>query len=370
MMPSLRRNGSLRPSVRRTPRTGPSTRRRSHLVDCAVYVNGIRRAGAESPAEAIALAWAAGDSAFVWLGLHEPDAAELTDLAELLGLHPLAVEDAIHAQQRPKLERYDDTLFAVLKTVRYVAAGNKPADPRTEPAAEIAAEIVETGEVMAFVGQNFVVTVRYGDHGGLRALRFRLQKTPERLAMGPSAVLHAIADRVVDDYLVAAHALQKDIDAVESAVFTRTLSRDAERIYVLKREVLELRRAITPLAEPLRMLADRPMWLVHPSIRKYFRDVEDHLARVSEQVAGYDELLTTIVQANLAQVTVAQNEDMRKISAWVAIFAIPTMVAGIYGMNFDTMPELHWRLGYPLVMAVTFGICVALHRGFRRNGWL
>jgi magnesium transporter len=364
MMPSLRRANTLRSPLRRAGAGSPN-RRGNHLVDCGVYVDGIRRPGVESPEEAIALARAAGGSAFVWIGLHEPDTAEVAGLAAQLGLHPLAVEDAVHAHQRPKLERYDDMLFAVLKTVRYVAAGSHPAG-----SGATAAEIVETGEVMAFVGRDFVVTVRHGEHGGLRALRFRLQKNPERLAMGPSAVLHAIADRVVDDYLAVAHSLQEDIDAVESAVFTKARARDAERIYLLKREVLELRRAVTPLAEPLRLLAGRPMRLVHPSIREYFRDVEDHLARVSEQVAGYDELLTTIVHANLAQVTVAQNEDMRKISAWVAIFAIPTMVAGIYGMNFDTMPELHWRLGYPLVMAVTFGICLALHRGFRRNGWL
>jgi magnesium transporter len=166
------------------------------------------------------------------------------------------------------------------------------------------------------------------------------------------------------------NGLQDDIDAVESAVFATTRSRDAERIYLLKREVLELRRAVTPLAEPLRMVADRPMRMVHPEIREYFRDVEDHVARVGEQIAGYDELLTTIVQASLAQVTVAQNEDMRRISAWVAIFAVPTMIAGIYGMNFDHMPELHWRLGYPMVLGLTFVVCLMLHRGFRRNGWL
>ncbi|HSV66072.1 MAG TPA: magnesium and cobalt transport protein CorA [Mycobacteriales bacterium] len=357
-MPALRR-----PSVRRLsphhPARGAGPRRRSHVVDCAVYVDGVRQPGPIPPEDAIELVRKTGGSAFVWIGLHEPDEAELAGLAELLDLHPLAVEDAVHAHQRPKLERYDDMLFTVLKTVRYVAAGGPGA-----------AEIVETGEVMVFVGRDFVVTVRHGEHGGLRALRFRLEKDAGQLALGPSAVLHAIADRVVDDYLHVTRALQDDIDAMESAVFASTRSRDAEQIYLLKREVLELRRAVAPLAEPLRALADRPMRLVHPEIREYFRNVEDHLARVSEQVAGYDELLTTIVQANLAQVTVAQNEDMRKISAWVAIFAIPTMVAGIYGMNFDHMPELHWRFGYPLVLGLTFLVCTALHRGFRRNGWL
>jgi magnesium transporter len=361
MMPALRRPSALRPSARRT-RGGPPApaRTRSHLVDCAVYVDGVRLPGTLAPEDAIAMARAKGGGAFAWVGMHEPDEEEFTGLAEQLDLHPLAVEDAVHAHQRPKIERYDDTLFAVFKTVRYVA-GDQPT---------ASAEIVETGEIMVFLGRDFVVTVRHGEHGGLRALRFRLERDAERLSMGPSAVLHAIADRVVDDYLYVAHELQEDIDAVETAVFATARSRDAERIYLLKREVLELRRAVTPLTEPMRMLADRPMRLVHPEIREYFRDVEDHLARVSEQVSGYDELLTTIVQANLAQVTVAQNEDMRRISAWVAIFAVPTMIAGIYGMNFDNMPELHWRYGYPLVVALTFLVCAALHRGFRRNGWL
>jgi magnesium transporter len=231
---------------------------------------------------------------------------------------------------------------------------------------------VETGEIMVFLGRDFVITVRHGEHGGLHGLRRHLEADPERLALGPSSVLHAIMDRVVDDYLTVAAQLQVDVDAVENAVFdpNRTRSRDAERIYVLKREVLEMRRAVSPLTAPLRMLAERPMRLVAPDIREYFRDVDDHLSRVNEQIASFDELLTTIVQANLAQVTVEQNEDMRKISAWVAILAVPTAVAGIYGMNFDHMPELHWRYGYPLVVVVTLALCLALHRGFHRNGWL
>jgi magnesium transporter len=360
MMPALRRPSALRSAGRRRAGGPVPTRRRSHLIDCAVYVDGVRQPGILAPDAAIALARARGGSAFTWIGLHEPDEEELTGLAEQLDLHPISVEDAVHAHQRPKIERFDDTLFAVFKTVRYVASGQHAPS----------AEIVETGEIMVFLGRNFVVTVRHGEHGGLRALRFRLEQDPERLAMGPSSVLHAIADRVVDDYLYVTQSLQEDIDAVESAVFSTTRGKDAELIYLLKREVLELRRAVTPLSEPMRMLADRPVRLVHPEIREYFRDVEDHLARVSEQVSSYDELLTTIVQANLAQVTVAQNEDMRRISAWVAIFAVPTMIAGIYGMNFDHMPELHWRYGYGLVLGLTFLLCAGLHRGFRRNGWL
>jgi magnesium transporter len=258
---------------------------------------------------------------------------------------------------------------AVLPVHRPVGAGHL-VDCADEPASDV--EVVQTGEISVFVGRDFVITVRRGEHGGLRGLRRALEEDPERLALGPSAVLHAIMDRIVDDYVGVAENLQLDVDSVETAVFggAGRSRRDAERIYVLKREVLELRRAVSPLAAPLRILGERPMRLVAPEIREYFRDVEDHLARVTEQIGSFDELLTTIIQANLAQVTVEQNEDMRRISAWVAILAIPTAVAGIYGMNFSHMPELQWVYGYPFTLAVIGLICLALYRGFRRNGWL
>ncbi len=353
------------PHLRSPRRDAPPPRlqgvARDHVVDSAVYIDGRRRPGACAPVEAIAEVRGT-DAGFVWIGLHEPDEGELTTLGARFGLHPLAVEDAVNAHERPKLDRYDDMLFAVLKTVRHV----RPDEPNGE------IEVVETGEIMVFLGRDYLITVRHGEHGGLHGLRRELEADPDRLALGPSSVLHAIMDRVVDDYLTVAAQLQVDVDAVENAVFDpkRARSRDAEQIYVLKREVLDMRRAVSPLTAPLRILADRPMRLVAPDIREYFRDVDDHLSRVNEQIASFDELLTTIVQANLAQVTVEQNEDMRKISAWVAILAVPTAVAGIYGMNFEHMPELHWRFGYPLVLLVTLALCIALHRGFRRNGWL
>jgi magnesium transporter len=335
--------------------------RRGTLVDCGVYVDGIRQPGRCEPG-VIDDVRRAGEG-FVWLGVHDPSEAELSELAERFDLHPLAVEDAIYAaHQRPKLDRYEDTLFAVLKTVRYV-------HPES-PAADV--EVVETGEISVFVGRDFVITVRRGEPRGLQGLRRSMEQDPERLAMGPSAVLHAIMDRIVDDYVGVTNSMQLDVDAVESAVFggPGRSNRDAERIYVLKREVLELRRAVGPLAAPLRTLSERPVRLVHPEIREYFRDVEDHLARVTEQIGAFDELLTTIIQANLAQVTVEQNEDMRRISAWVAILAIPTAVAGIYGMNFQHMPELNWQYGYPFTLVLIAVACLVLYRGFRRNGWL
>ncbi|KAA6211952.1 magnesium/cobalt transporter CorA [Streptomyces filamentosus] len=335
----------------------------SAVVNCVVYADGVRRTApgaAVGAEEALRYVRRSGDG-FVWIGLHEPAEKELTVLAELFGLHPLAVEDAVHAHQRPKVEEYDGVLFAVLKTVRYVEHEELTAT----------SEVVDTGELMAFVGPDFVVTIRHGGHGSLGPLREALEAVPEQLAKGPSAVLHAVADHVVDDYLAVADAVQTDLDAIENAVFSDQADRrDAGRIYQLKRELLELRRAVAPLSRPLTELATRPMPLVDPEIRAYFRDVTDHLSRVTEQVASYDTLLDSVLQAHLAQVTVAQNEDMRKITAWAAIVAVPTMVCGVYGMNFEHMPELRWTYGYPVVLGVIAVACYVIHRGFRRNGWL
>ncbi|WP_405587179.1 magnesium and cobalt transport protein CorA [Streptomyces sp. NBC_01190] len=343
----------------------------SAVVDCAVYRDGVRYGDDVGLREALRMVRAGrggdqcdGSDGFVWIGLHEPTEQEFAGIAQEFGLHPLAVEDAIHAHQRPKLERYDDSLFTVFKTIRYVEHAELTAT----------SEVVESGEVMVFTGRYFVITVRHGGHGSLRSLRHQLEDDPELLAKGPSAVLHAIADRVVDDYLAVSEAVQDDIDEVEIDVFSATSGKgrggDAGRIYQLKREVLEFKRAVSPLLRPMQMLGERPMRLIDPEIQKYFRDVSDHVARVHEQVTGFDDLLNSILQANLAQATVVQNEDMRKITAWAAILAVPTMITGVYGMNFDTMPELRWRFGYPAVLIAIVGICFAIHRGFRRNGWL
>ncbi|MEU6535459.1 magnesium and cobalt transport protein CorA [Streptomyces sp. NPDC047000] len=337
----------------------------SAVVDCAVYRDGVRVRTDLPLTPHEALRAARRDGGFVWIGLHEPTEAEFSGIAGEFGLHPLAVEDAVQAHQRPKLERYDDSLFTVFKTIHYVEHAELTAT----------SEVVETGEVMCFTGREFFITVRHGGHGSLRALRHRLEDDPERLAKGPSAVLHAIADHVVDGYIAVAYAVQDDIDEVETEVFSpgrRGVSRgvDSARIYQLKREVLEFKRAVSPLARPMQLLSERPMRLIDPEIQKYFRDVADHVVRVQEQVIGFDELLNSILQANLAQASVAQNEDMRKITAWAAIIAVPTMVCGVYGMNFKYMPELHWRYGYPLIMGITGVICIGIHRTLKRNGWL
>jgi magnesium transporter len=328
------------------------------IVDWAFYRAGVRDQKVGSFRDATALA-VAGEG-FVWIGLHEPTAAEFASIAEDFDLHPLAVEDTIKAYQRPKLEHYDASAFVVLKTVAYVDHAHLTAS----------SDIVTTGEVMVFLGQHFVVTVRHGHHGGLAALRRELEQDPERLAFGPSAVLHAVADRIVDTYLEVADSVQDDIDEIETSVFSTERTRDTARIYHLKREVLELKRAIHPLHGPLRALAERPIDVVHPKIREYFRDVEDHLHRASDQVLAFDELLTSILQASLAQLSIAANEDMRRITAWAAMIAVPTMIAGIYGMNFTYMPELDWPIGYPLVLLLIVGICALLYKRFKSAGWL
>ncbi|MFI1394348.1 magnesium and cobalt transport protein CorA [Streptomyces sp. NPDC020681] len=338
----------------------------SSVVNCVIYEDGVRQPGQPPADEALRLVRKSG-RAFVWIGLFEPTEAEFAGIAELFGLHPLAVEDAVQAHQRPKVERYEGigksagSLFAVFKTCRYVEHDELTAH----------SEVVDTGELMVFVGSDFVITVRHGRHGSLGPLREALEAVPEQLAKGPAAVLHAIADQVVDDYLAVVDAVQTDIDDVETTVFSEQAGRgDAGRIYQLKRELLELKRAVGPLDRPLWTLATTQLPPVGPDIQPYFRDVVDHLARINEQITAFDGLLDSILQAHLAQVTVAQNEDMRKITAWAAIVAVPTMVCGVYGMNFEHMPELRWTYGYYLVLGVMATACVVIHRAFRRNGWL
>ncbi|MDX6279271.1 MAG: magnesium transporter [Kribbellaceae bacterium] len=328
------------------------------LVDWAYYRDGRRDNRAGSYADALTRA-RRGDG-FVWIGLFEPNEQQLAVIGTEFGLHKLALEDATEAHQRPKLERYGETLFAVLKTVRYVPHGDLTAT----------SEVVESGEVMVFCGPGFVITVRHGDHGELTGLRQELEKEPERLAAGPGAVLHAIADHVVDSYLAVADAVQADIDLIEIEMFSPRGWRNIDRVYQLKREVLELKRAVAPLTGPMRALSTLPHPMIGDEIRNYFRDVDDHLLRVKEQVISFDELLSSILQAGLAQVQVSENDDMRRISAWVAIIAVPTLVAGVYGMNFENMPELTWHYGYYGALGLMAVACTVLYLLFKRNRWL
>ena len=333
------------------------------IVDCAVYQDGSRVPGAFTPADAVAQTQeltAAGPAAFTWIGLHEPDQNQMQAIADLFGLHPLAVEDAVHAHQRPKAERYDDTLFLVLKTVKYI--------PHETVA--LAREIVETGEIMVFVGADFVVTVRHGDHTGLADVRHALEARPDQLRLGPPAVLHAVADHVVDSYRAVTGAMEVDVDAVEESTFSPSSNTDIEPIYLLKREVVELKRAVTPLTDDLEWLNASNADLLSKEVRRQMRDVLDHQIVAAEEIAEYDEMLSSLVHAALAKVGMQQNQDMRKISAWAAMAAVPTAIAGIYGMNFENMPELSWQWGYPAVLLFMVTVCVFLYTTFRRNHWL
>ena len=329
------------------------------LVNCGAYVAGRRDSTCTDPVSALERV-RTGDG-FAWVGFHEPTYAEMAAVAHTFQLHELAVEDAVHAYQRPKMDRYGDYLFFVLKTVKFqdhVSATSQ------------GGAVVSSGEIMIFLGRNFIVTVRHGLHSELTGLRASLEADPEQLALGPAAVLHAIADRVVDEYVSVVQEIEEDIDEMETSVFDPDQQVDSEQIYRLKREVLRLRRAVAPLAGPLRSLSNTPNPLIPDEIREYFRDVEDHLSHVAERVNTFDEMLTTLISAALAEVTNRQNQDMRKISAWAAIALVPTAIAGIYGMNFTHMPELDWTFGYPMAILLIIGVCSVLYYFLRRKRWL
>ncbi|MFF7439288.1 CorA family divalent cation transporter [Streptomyces sp. NPDC008122] len=326
------------------------------IVDSAIYRDGRRTDGPADLSDALAEARATGD-AFLWVGLHEPSEAEFDHVASEFALHPLAVEDALKAHQRPKLEVYNDSLFVVLKPVVY--------EPESDR--------VSTGELMVFMGDSFAVTVRHGEGAPLSEVRRRLEADPEVLKHGPTSVLYAVSDAIVDHYLDVAAELQVDLEELEADVFAPTggnPSNTAERIYTAKRQVLEFRRAGGPLAGPMARLTSGSLPFVSERSQPFFRDVNDHLLRSNEQVEGLDRLLSDMLSAHLAQMGVRQNDDMRKISAWAAMAAVPTMVAGIYGMNFEHMPELRWVGSYPAVIVLMAGIVVTLYRVFKRRGWL
>jgi magnesium transporter len=322
------------------------------IVDCAIYADGYRLP-AEQPIEG-AMAAARGAAGFVWIGLFEPTEDEFEAVREEFDLHELAVEDAIQAHQRPKLEVYDDTIFVVLKTARYVDS----------------TEEVDFGEIQMFLGQQFVVVVRHGEASSLSLVRRQLEREPDLLRLGPAAVLHAVLDRVVDGYAPVVDGIGKDIDEVEAEVFAPVWSNPAERIYFLKREVLEFQSAARSLIEPLERLMRGYVPAIPAGIREYFRDVHDHALQASMQVDQYRDLLTSVLDANLTQAGIRQNEDMRKISAWVAVAVVPTLLAGIFGMNFSRMPGLNSAWGFPLVVAVMAVVATVLYRAFRRSGWL
>jgi magnesium transporter len=323
------------------------------IVDCAHYKDGARQnTGPLGIEEAAARRCA--DDGFVWLGLHDADAEELREVADRFDLPELAVEDALQAHQRPKIEDYDDKgYFLVLHTARYL-------DDREE---------VEFGEVHVFTGPDYVIVVRHGAASDLRDARQRLEDSPELLGEGPAAAVWAITDKIVDDYEPVMEGLENDVEEVEVQVFGER-SDQTRRIYFLRRELAEFYRAVHPLLSPLDALISAE----HPDsstvLRDHLRDVADHVHRVEEAIMTQRELLTSILQANLAVISVQQNDVVKQISGWAAIITVPTLIASIYGMNFEHMPELRWHYGYPVCLLVMAVAGVVLHRILRRAGWL
>ena len=323
------------------------------IVDCAHYADGKRQHDGPIEVGEAAKLCHEGEGNFAWVGLKEPNAEELERVGEAFGLHELALEDAMNAHQRPKLEDYGDSLFIVLRTARY----------------DDAKEEVEFGEIHLFVGADYVVAVRHGEASELAPARKRLEEHQDLLGTGPGSVVWAIVDKVVDDYAPVVAGIDNDIEEVEDEIFGQR-SDSTQRIYFLKREVIEFHRAVRPLLAPLESLQYGGQPGITDELRRYFRDVHDHARRVEEQVAGQRELLTSILEANLALLGVQQNEVVRAISAWAAIIAVPTFLASIWGMNFEHMPELSETWAYPAALGLMLVAVVSLYRFFKRIDWL
>jgi magnesium transporter len=322
------------------------------VVNCAAYADG--RRVADVPIADISEVLKQ-DGHFVWIGLHEPSEELLRQVQEEFGLHDLAIEDALRAHQRPKIEEYGEGLFIVLRTAQ--VNGEQGG--------------IEFGETHLFVGPGYVVSVRHGASLSYAEVRARCESTPKLLRKGPGFVLYALMDFVVDRYFPIVDALEEQLESLEGEVFGGTFSREiTERMYNLKRDLLALKRAVSPLIEICNRLVRFDVSLIPDDTRPYFRDVYDHVIRINETVDTLRELLTSALEANLSLVSVGQNEVTKQLAAWAAILAVPTMIAGVYGMNFQYMPELGWRFGYPVTMGLTVGICVLLYVSFKRSGWL
>ena len=336
------------------------------IMDSAIYVDGRRTAEPKTLRETYEAAHE--QRGVAWIGLYKPTQEEFASVAEEFGLHELAVEDAIQAHQRPKLERYGDTLFVVLRAARYL---DRP-------------ETVQFGEVHVFVGKDFVVTVRHGESPDLHGVRGRMERETDLLRRGPEAILYAIMDRVVDDYAPVVAGLENDIDEIETEVFGGNAG-VSRRTYELSREVIEFQRAVKPLTGILNgLVGGFEKYGIDPELQRYLRDVQDHAIQVTEQVAGFRDLLQNILSVNislvglqqneevkaLTEASVQQNDEVKKISSWAAILFAPTLIAGIYGMNFDQMPELHWLFGYPFALVLMLMVSVSLYLIFKRRDWL
>lgn len=320
------------------------------VVNCIAYSEGRRVATIDI--DSISEVLKKPDQ-FVWIGLHEPTAEMLTKIQLEFGLHDLAIEDAHRAHQRPKIEAYGDTLFIVLRTVH------------------MNEKLIESGETHFFVGRNFIITVRHGSSVPYTDVRARCESTPDLLRKGPGFALYAVMDAIVDRYFPLLDDLSQELESLEDKIFDETSRRETTaQIYHLKHQLLNVKRAVSPLIDICNRLMRFDLKLIEEETRPYFRDVYDHAIRINEMVDNCRDLLSTALEANLSLISISQNEVSKRFAGWAAIIGIPTMVAGIYGMNFRVMPELEWRFGYPLIMILTFGSCIALYVRFKKSGWL
>ena len=343
----------------------------SQLIErCMVFIDGLPQPGPYDQHSALvavrehnATIGPGEPKAFMWLSLGQPTEQQMTDIADGYGVHELIVEDAVSAHQRPKLERYDDQLFMVIRSVFY----------KEHESVVDAKEIIQTGERQMIISPEFIITVRHGP-SPMKTIKQRIEHEvstdPETFIVGPMAIAWFIADSLVDEYLRISTELSGDVDELESEVFSPDKRFDIEQIYMLKREILEMRHAIDPLAIALRLLIQNNKDVVDKEIRSYYRDVLDHELIAADQIASYDERLSSLLDAGVAMISLQQNADMRQISALVGMAAVPTMIAGIYGMNFDNMPELHTQYGYFVVLFVMAAITVGVYWAFKRNHWL
>jgi magnesium transporter len=335
----------------RVTSAGPGLR--SGVVNCAAYEGGVRVADVEVADVREVLQSHPGR--FVWIGMYEPGEDLLREVQREFNLHDLAVEDAHNAHQRPKFEVYDDSLFVVLRTAQM--SGSPPH--------------IQFGETHVFVGPNYVVSVRHGSLLSHVGLRTRCEQTPGLLVQGPGFVLYALMDFIVDQYFPIVEALEDELEGLEDEIFRDNVSRDTTtRIYQLKRELLAVKRAVSPLVEVCNRLTRFDVDLIPEDTRPYFRDVYDHVVRINDMIDNTRELLTTALEANLSLITISQNEDTKRLAGWAAIITTPTLIASIYGMNFHNMPELNWRWGYPAVLCVMVTAATSLYIGFKRSGWL
>src|SRR5215218_688734 len=324
------------------------------IADNAIYVDGRRAAQQPSSLQETYEALRQLDNGVAWIDLYEPTQEEFESVAQELELSPRVIEGAIKPQQRPKLVRYGDSLFVVLKTARYL----------DEP------EKVEFSEVHVLVGKDFIVTVRYEEIPALEEVRRRLEGEPESLRQGPQPILREIMDQIVDDYEPVLEGLGTDIQEVEDEVFGGNADDVSQRIYELSRELVQFQRATSPLARSLERGAERNEHDIDPELRSYLRELHDRVLRVEEPTEGFRDMLSDILVVNLTLIGVRQNDQTKKISAWAAILIVPTLITGIYGMNFDFMPELHWIFGYPFALALMVSISVGLYAVFRYVRWL